>query len=415
MSDRPIRVLHLTTELPTDPGASGGSTRQFQLLAALAAQGHDVTVVAPVFATQRRGDPVGALRDVGVRLVAAPRRASRLAEARAGLLRNPGLAPRAAVMPFYAMQTELLAVDMLRVVAGAMPSAPDVVVVEHDFCAALRERLPWHVPAVLTVHNVTADYYAQRAASARGLRRAAYRVESARAERFIGPLLERYARVVAMSDADAALLRARTSTPVEVVPNGTTIGPVVVAVQAHPTILFTGTMNHPPNREGILWFHAHVWPLVRRELPDARLLVVGRHPQAEVLALAERDRSVEVTGEVADMAPYFADATVVVAPLLSGGGTRLKILDAFAARRAVVATSLGAAGLDVQGGRHLLVADDGPGFASATVRLLTDARLRDEIAARGRRLVEERYGWGTLGTRLGEILRAVVDESTLGR
>lgn len=415
MSRGSLRILHLTTELPTKAGISGGSTRQFHLLASLAEQGNCVTVVSPVTADQHGLNPVEALEAVGVRLVATRRHASRELEALSSLRRRPALAWRAAVVPFYAAQTEMLAVDMVRRIAQAVPSQPDVVSIEHDFSAALGDDLSWDVPRVLTVQNVTAAYYARRASTGGWLQGVAYTTEAWRADRYISPRFARYARLIAMSEADAELLRARTNTEIDVVPNGAVIGPVLAPVGGQATVLFTGTMSHPPNREGIVWFHTAVWPQVRRELPDVRLVIVGRHPHTDVLALADSDPSVQVAGEVPDLTPYFAAATVVVAPLHSGSGTRLKILDAFAAGRAVVATSVGAEGLETKDGEHLAIANDAAGFAAATLRLLTDSSLREDIAAGGRQLAEARYDWGSLGTRLGEILHSVAEGRQRGQ
>jgi glycosyltransferase involved in cell wall biosynthesis len=164
-------------------------------------------------------------------------------------------------------------------------------------------------------------------------------------------------------------------------------------------------MNHPPNADGIAWFVREVWP----QTPDARLLVVGRDPPESVLRLAS-DR-IAVTGAVPDVAPYFARATAVIVPLLSGGGTRLKILEAFAAGRAVVSTSIGAEGLEVSDGRHLLLADGAHAFAEATGRLLADPELRARLAAEARKLVQERYDWRALGDRLEETLRRAAERA----
>jgi glycosyltransferase involved in cell wall biosynthesis len=115
---------------------------------------------------------------------------------------------------------------------------------------------------------------------------------------------------------------------------------------------------------------------------------------------------VELAGEVPSVAACFASASAVIAPLLSGGGTKLKVLDAFAAGRAVVATSIGAAGIDAADGEHLLVADGATAFADACVRTLTDADLRESLARNGRALAEAEYDWRALGDRLAAALDA---------
>jgi glycosyltransferase involved in cell wall biosynthesis len=118
---------------------------------------------------------------------------------------------------------------------------------------------------------------------------------------------------------------------------------------------------------------------------------------------------VEVTGAVPQIGPYFERATIVVVPLLSGGGTRLKILEAFAAGRAVVSTTIGAEGLDVGHEEHLLVADGAETFAAETTRLLRDGALRARRAGAARRLAEERYDWKILGEQLAEALRKAAE------
>jgi glycosyltransferase involved in cell wall biosynthesis len=168
-------------------------------------------------------------------------------------------------------------------------------------------------------------------------------------------------------------------------------------------LLFTGTLNHPPNAEGIEWFADEAWPAIRARLPDAKLLVVGREPPRSVTRLGSRP-GIEVVGPVADMREWYARATAVVVPLLSGGGSRLKILEALACGRAVASTSAGAEGLDLAPGRELVIADGGEAFAGATLRLLGDPPLRGALAAAGRSAAETRYDWRVLGDRLESVL-----------
>ena len=161
-------------------------------------------------------------------------------------------------------------------------------------------------------------------------------------------------------------------------------------------LIFTGTLNHPPNAEGIAWFADEVWPEVAAARPDARLMVVGREPPPAVARLGSRP-GIEVVGPVADMREWYGRATAAVVPLLSGGGSRLKILEALACGRALVSTPVGAEGLDLQDGRDLLLAADASAFAAATLRLLAEPDLRADLAAQGRRAAERRYDWRVLG------------------
>jgi len=152
----------------------------------------------------------------------------------------------------------------------------------------------------------------------------------------------------------------------------------------------------------VLWFADEVLPLVRAAVPEFTLDIVGSSPPPAVRRLA-RAPGVHVIGRVPDPRPWLRDAAIVVVPLRAGSGTRLKILEAWAAGRPVVSTTVGAEGLDAAHGRHLLVADDAPGFARAVRRLLADPRLRDRLAHAGRTLAEERYGWPSVVRVIEEV------------
>ena len=141
--------------------------------------------------------------------------------------------------------------------------------------------------------------------------------------------------------------------------------------------------------------------------PRVKLRIVGRNPPESVLA--RRGPNVEVTGAVDDVKPWIERATAVVVPLRIGGGTRLKILEAMAMGKAVVSTSLGAEGIDVVGGRDLLLADDPELFASQAIRAVEDRELTVRLGEAARRLVAARYGWSASVDRLAEFHAELVD------
>jgi glycosyltransferase involved in cell wall biosynthesis len=278
--------------------------------------------------------------------------------------------------------------------------------VEHDNAARWVADLRGAPAAVLTLQNVGWHYYANRARAVSGPRRAAFRLEARRFRRHDLRHFDRYSTLVAVSDRDRAdLLAASPRSRVEVVPNGVASDELTVIPEPEgaPVLLFTGTLNHPPNAEGIEWFADRAWPAIRARRPDASLLVVGREPPPSVTRLGARP-GIEVVGPVPDMRDWYAKATAVVVPLLSGGGSRLKILEAIACGRAVASTSAGAEGLDLEDGRELVIADGAEAFAAATLRLLEGPDLRAELAATGRRAAEERYDWRVLGDRLESVL-----------
>ena len=402
-----MRLLHLTPELPLWPGGTGGATRQFHLLRRLAELGHDVTVVAPVPAGDR--DRAAALGDAGIRLEGVGRPRSRVRETAAAVAGEPRLAADAVRLPVLAWQVGVFWKELRPVARRLIASRPpDVVTIEHDNAAGWVAEVPPGTPAALVLQNVGWHYYESRARAARGPAAVALRLEAARFRRHHARWLDRYAALIAVSQRDREDVEPLTRTPVTVVPNGVASDELTPAPPSTEpaTLLFTGTLSHPPNAEGIRWFADAVWPQVIRSRPDARLLVVGRDPPRGVLELEGRD-GIEVVGPVPEMAPWFARATAVVAPLLSGGGTRLKILEALACRRATVSTTVGCEGLELTPGQELLVADGAEDFAAATLRLLEDASLRERLAAAGRDAAEREYDWRVLGDRLSAALEGL--------
>lgn len=412
-----LRVLHLSTELPHRYGASGGAVRQFHLLRAVAQLGHEVTVIAPVFAFQHRElDPVNSLAAEGIRLVPTRRRSPREREAVEAFLRRPGLLLRATHIPFYGLQMEMLALDMRDAIEAELARDVDVVNIEHDTSVFLAGLVPPNIPKVLTLENVAGHYYELRASEQSGLSRLMSLREARACARYITPRMDGFDAHIACSEPDAELTRKLTSRPIEVVPNGTDALKTTPTAEPDgpPSLLFTGTMNHPPNAEGILWFHQAVWPLIVGRHPETKLVIVGRHPQPDVMALAQSDARIEVTGAVPDMAPYYAGSTVTIAPLRSGSGTRLKVLDALAAGRPMVTTSIGCEGIEVTHDEDVLIADAPEDFADAVSLLIDSPADRARLAAAGRELVVEKYDWSSLGAHFADLLVRVVAARAAG-
>jgi glycosyltransferase involved in cell wall biosynthesis len=397
-----VRIVHLTPELPAAAGWTGGATRQFHLLRRLAERGHDVVVIAPVQAAQERF--VAELDETGMRIVASRRPPSRLRESLAALVREPALVAAAATRPVLGWQADVFW-ERLRplAIAAVREHNPDVLSIEHDYAARWMKDLPAR-PAVLTFQNVGWHFYGRRAQAVQGIRRRAFVAEARRALADDRRTLDRFGALVTVSRDDAEEIARRTGRTSAVVPNGVdTRSFAATEDPGDATILFTGTLSHPPNAEGIAWFVEHVWPDVVRERDDTRLRIVGRDPPPTVTRLASE--RVEVTGFVEDMRPYFELATVVVVPLLSGGGTRLKVLDAFAARRAVISTRVGAEGIEADDDTHLLLRDGPRAFAHGVLSLLDDRAKRQELAAAARALAETVYDWQVLADRLERVLQ----------
>jgi glycosyltransferase involved in cell wall biosynthesis len=281
--------------------------------------------------------------------------------------------------------------------AGTWP----VVAVVQSSAAHFLDRLPPLFVSVLVMHDVRARLYARAAATADSpLARRALAREAARYERFERSYCGRYDLVVTVSEDDARWVREHYSPrrlltlPLPV--DAAYFAPADSRGEVPGRIVFTGLMNHPPNADAAVFFARNVLPRVRTEIPEATFDVVGRRPTPDVQALADL-AGVRVTGEVADVRPFLASASAVVAPLRFGSGARQKILEAWGMDKAVVATSVGAEGLGARDGEHLIIGDGAAGLAAGVLGVLRDPGLRGRLRGHGRRMVLDRHDPATVG------------------
>ncbi len=177
------------------------------------------------------------------------------------------------------------------------------------------------------------------------------------------------------------------------------------------SLVFTGSMDWLPNEDAILYFVDAILPLIKQQCPDVSVEVVGRSPSRKLQALAEREKSVHLTGWVEDIRPFVARAAACIVPLRIGGGTRLKIFEAMAMCKAVISTSVGAEGLPVRSGENILLADTPNDFAGSVISLLRDPNHRQRLGAAARALVSESYSWPRVAEGFARTLREVAISS----
>jgi glycosyltransferase involved in cell wall biosynthesis len=264
----------------------------------------------------------------------------------------------------------------------------------------------WAWPrAVMDLDDVPSTYYRTVAATAptAGARWRAQlrgRIALQRERR----LRERFAAVCVCSAADKRHLALPE--PVFVIPNGFA-GPVGEPARqpaSPPRLGFIGTFDYAENVAGVRWFLDACWPLVKQQVPDARLRVVGRGGAA----LAAGQPDVDALGFVPDAAAEVAGWAAMIVPVRTGAGTRVKIAEAFSRRCPVVATPLGAFGYEVQSGRELLLGETAPEFAAACVRLIRDPQLAAGLAARAAELFERELTWEAIQPRIVAAAQAVL-------
>jgi polysaccharide biosynthesis protein PslH len=272
-----------------------------------------------------------------------------------------------------------------------------LAVIEHFWCASYAGALRPHCDRlVLDLHNIESELARTHAHATGGLTALAglrFARAYARLERRWIPEFD---LVLVASDND----RRRIDHPaVHVFPNAL---PEIALpnVPESDSIAFSGNLEYHPNIEAVRWFRKHVWPRVR-DVTEWRL--IGRNPEAVAKIVAGDDR-IRLVGPVEDAVAELARAKIAIVPLLSGSGTRFKILEAWAAARPVVSTPIGAEGLGARPGEHLLIAGDPKIFAAAILHLLNEAALRRKLGDAGRALYLERFTWPAAWRALDELL-----------
>jgi glycosyltransferase involved in cell wall biosynthesis len=252
------------------------------------------------------------------------------------------------------------------------------------------------------------DWY--RLSPPRGWRaRLAARIDIAILERYQRRMLKRFDRILVASDPDRK--RLGNGSELCVIPNGTDVGRGPFSDSSDGrTLLCLGTYGHWPNVDGLQNFIRNILPLIQREFPDVRVLVVGRDMPDAVTCLHD-GKHILVSPDVPEVDPFYQESTVSVVPLRLGGGTRLKILEAFAIGTPVVSTSIGCHGLNVQDGEHLLIGDSPEAFARACLTLLHNKEQRADLTAHARKLVEQNYNWDAIRAQMSELATSLLENT----
>lgn len=261
---------------------------------------------------------------------------------------------------------------------------------------------------VLFEHNVESMIWKRRVQHARNMLERMYLgAQTSRMLAFERRACLDCAGVIAVSEADAKSMRDLFGLArVDFVPTGVNVEYFTPPAEIPPVdkdLIFLGSMDWAPNIDGMVDFVRATLPLIRRERPHTTLMIVGRDPAPEIRQLAERDPRITVTGTVDDVRPYLWRSRVSIVPLRIGGGTRLKIYEAMAARVATVSTTVGAEGLDA-GPAEIRLADDAPSFARECLHLLNENAARETLAASAWKLVNDRFSWDGVARRFEELL-----------
>jgi sugar transferase (PEP-CTERM/EpsH1 system associated) len=396
-----MKILFLTPELPYPPDR-GASIRSFNLIKNLAPR-HEIHLLS---FSSKESDlaEAGPLLDLcsQIETLPTPHRSTIQRLLSIFLSPLPDMALRLPSSQFEFKLKTLLkegGFDLVQVEAIEMARYIPTVIASHR-------------PPRLIFDDINAEYLLQKRALEIDLRHlrwlgAAYSlIQWQKLRRYEAWACRQADHVITVSEADReALRRLLPDLSVSVVPNG------VDTQYYQPTeeepdgsLVFTGKMDFRPNVDGVLWFFERVWPLVKKGIPQVRLLVVGRNPSPRLSPLLQ-DPQVKVTGFVPDVRPYIAQANIYLVPLRMGGGTRLKVLEAMAMGKAIVSTSLGCEGIEVTE-REVAIADEPQEFAQRLLELWDDRERRNALGRAARRLAE-RYDWRSITPILEKVYEEI--------
>jgi glycosyltransferase involved in cell wall biosynthesis len=325
------------------------------------------------------------------------------------MLREPSILRRARQVRWAASRTsfherELYSARMQAAIDSLLAEQPfDIIHLESSQMACFRLRTD--APIVLDEHNIEYELLSRLHRGERAaLRRAQYRLEANKVRRFEQSLWGRVDGVAVTSEREEVIVRRQApGTSVATVPNGVDLeyfSPGDDEVE-EGEIVFTGLMTYRPNLDGARYLVDELLPRIRARHPSATVTIVGRVYDADLDSL--RRPGVTVTNWVDDVRPYVRRASVVVAPLRMGGGTRLKVVEGLAMAKPMVSTTIGCEGIDVRPGEHLLVADAPDDFADAVARLLRDRALGHKLGVAGNRLARAHYSWEGAVDQLGQL------------
>lgn len=386
-----MKILFITEQFPY-PLDTGGNVRTFNILRGLA-QAHEITLLA---------SHTAAVPDSHRLEVAQLCREIKLVRTQPhSLVRELGSLARSLIsrQPFLLLRHARRAVRReLGTLLESRSWRFDAVHFNHLDAALYERSIPRGIFRVLDQHNVvTNQVKSTLGAEGRVLHRALLRLELPKLSVFEAQTCNEMDVCLVCSEPDrAVLLGMGVTARIVVVPNGADpdyFVPATTLTADAREVVFVGTLDYDPCEKGVWYFCTEILPLLRQHIADIRFVVVGRNPSSRLRMRAALDRNIVITGRVADVRPHVQKAGVFVVPLLSGSGTRLKIVEALAMGVPVVSTTIGAEGIDGRDGVHFRIADTPAAFARAVLEILGNPQMAQSLRLAGRDLVQERYSW----------------------
>lgn len=262
---------------------------------------------------------------------------------------------------------------------------------------------------ILNHHNCESAMVKRRAELERNpLKRRLLASETVKIEELERRLCAEFDVNITVSDLDTEHLKSRApSAQFHVVENGTDTRyffPSDTPPEPN-SLVFAGSLGWYPNLSAIRYFDAEIWPLIRKRRPNVKFYIAGQTPSQGLMSWGQSNPHVTLVPNPEDIRPWIARGAVFVCPIIDGGGTKLKLLDAMAMGKAIVSTGVACEGLSVTNGENILVADTPQDFADKVLNVLENEELRKRLAANGRAMVERTYSWDAVGLHLEQAIQ----------
>ena len=445
-----MRILFLTQIIPYPPDA-GPKVKTWHVLRYLAESGHQVILAS--FIRPEEKAYVEALRRVCAEVYTVDIHRSRILDMKywlySHLTGRPFLIERDDIAAMRQLIQKLLLnssidciqADQLTMAQYALPtSSPrsnhifrkSNLSIDQKPYSKLQGVSPY---LVFDAHNAVWSIVERMSQTQPWYLRPVLKVESRRIKRYEGMVIHQFDHTLAVTEIDREnLLRAqaaytngssfsalgkevgdnRDRSRITVIPISVDTNKIQPIVRKPNTvnILTLGTLHYPPNADGVRWFTREVFPLIRQEMSNATLTIIGKNPPTDLVQLGASDRAIEVTGYVPDLNPYLQQAAMVIVPVRAGSGMRVRILEAFAFAMPVVTTTIGLEGIDARPGVDVVVADTPVDFANSVIEVLQNDSMQDQLAINGRSLAVERYDWQVALRKLGKVYKTIETSSS---
>jgi polysaccharide biosynthesis protein PslH len=267
------------------------------------------------------------------------------------------------------------------------------------FSSLIRKRFP-NVKQLYDAHNVDSELWKQMYIKKNDLLFNKYASEALKLEQHLYKLVD-YVFCCSENDKEKLSLLNKQQLSINVIPNG--VDTIAKSYDKNEQkneskeILFCGSLDYYPNEEGLLWFYNKILPIVKKEIPTIKFTIVGKVSANENFSKLLTDKEINFEGRVDDITPYYHRASICIAPLLSGSGTRLKILEAMSFGNPVVSTLIGAEGIEYTEDKNIFIADDEVVFANKIIQILNNKNEANDLRLAARDLVVEKYSWEKIG------------------